>query len=288
MSYGPNPWRQTQWDARAAANFMAGGAGSGLVFVGAMLAAAGTAPVVWIACIGLGVALVGAGLTAVWFEIGRPLRALNVIFNPGTSWMAREAMIAPLLFAVAFSLWATRTLFFAVLLALLALAFAYAQGRLLHAAKGIPAWHDGAVPPWIVATAIVEGLGLALTIGVWIAPAQGFAGRALGLALVLGVALRAALWFAYRRRVSASIVAGAARALDAAGRKLLLVGTVLPAVLALAAAATAEPGFARAALLAAAGALAWAGGWSVKFALVCRASFNRGFALAQLPVRGRR
>lgn len=282
MSYGPNPWRQTQWDARAAANFMAGGAGSGLTFVGAMLAAAGAPAVVWLACVGLGVALVGAGLTAVWFEIGRPLRAVNVIFNPATSWMAREAMIAPLLFAVAFSLWATRSLFFALVLALLALAFAYAQGRLLHAAKGIPAWHDAAVPAWIVATAVVEGAGLALAIGVWLAPVHVFA----SLALVIGVALRAALWFAYRRRVSAAIVAGAARALDVAGRSLLLAGTALPA--ALVGIATAEPGFAGHAMLAAAGALAWLGGWSAKYALVCRASFNRGFSLARLPVRGRR
>jgi len=26
MSYGPSPWHQTSWDARAAGNFMCGGA----------------------------------------------------------------------------------------------------------------------------------------------------------------------------------------------------------------------------------------------------------------------
>ena len=31
MTYGPKPWHQTSWDARAAANFMAGGTGSGLI-----------------------------------------------------------------------------------------------------------------------------------------------------------------------------------------------------------------------------------------------------------------
>ena len=31
MSFGPNPWQQTNWDWRAAGNFMGGGAGAGLV-----------------------------------------------------------------------------------------------------------------------------------------------------------------------------------------------------------------------------------------------------------------
>ena len=30
------------------------------------------------------------------------------------------------------------------------------------------------------------------------------------------------------------------------------------------------------------------GGWLAKFGLVCRASYNRGFALPHLPIRGRR
>ena len=36
MSFGPKPWHQQSWDARAAANFMAGGAGSGLIFFTAL------------------------------------------------------------------------------------------------------------------------------------------------------------------------------------------------------------------------------------------------------------
>ena len=38
MTYGPKPWHQTSWDARAAANFMAGGTGSGLAVAGAIQA----------------------------------------------------------------------------------------------------------------------------------------------------------------------------------------------------------------------------------------------------------
>ena len=35
MSYGPNPWQQTQWDWRAAGNFICGGAGGGLIAMAA-------------------------------------------------------------------------------------------------------------------------------------------------------------------------------------------------------------------------------------------------------------
>ena len=40
----------------------------------------------------LALALVAAGLGAVWLEIGRPLRAIHVFFNPCTSWMTREVL----------------------------------------------------------------------------------------------------------------------------------------------------------------------------------------------------
>lgn len=283
MSYGPRPWLQAHWDARAATNFMAGGAGSGLAFFGALLAALGAPPAVWIACLAGGVALVGAGLTAVWFEIGRPLRAFNVLFNPRTSWMAREAVIAPLLFACAFALWTTRATMFAVLLAAFALCFAWAQGRMLHASRGIPAWHDPLVPPWIVVTGLVEGAGLAIALSVWLTPVSPW----FGAALVAAALARAALWRAYTRHVAGTIVEGAARALDVAGRRLVRVGTALPALLAAAAFALPGPGGpAQSAALAAAGLLAWLGGWGTKFALVRRAAFNRGFSVAHLPVRG--
>ena len=59
-------------------------------------------------------------------------------------------------------------------------------------------------------------------------------------------------------------------------------GTALP----LALIALAEAGVAAGASLALAGAVAAASGAWVKFALVTRAGFNQGFALARLPVRG--
>ena len=41
MSYGPAPWQQTQWDWRAAANFVCGGAGGGLIVFAALSGAQG-------------------------------------------------------------------------------------------------------------------------------------------------------------------------------------------------------------------------------------------------------
>jgi phenylacetyl-CoA:acceptor oxidoreductase subunit 2 len=97
MSYGPNPWQQTNWDWRAAGNFVCGGAGGGLIVFAALSGAQGLALTVLL--LG-GMALVGTGLLCVWLELGRPLRALHVFFNPRTSWMTREAFAATLLIPV--------------------------------------------------------------------------------------------------------------------------------------------------------------------------------------------
>jgi phenylacetyl-CoA:acceptor oxidoreductase subunit 2 len=97
------------------------------------------------------------------------------------------------------------------------------------------------------------------------------------------VGARFVVWVAYRRRLASSTAAGARVAVDAAGRVLMLAGTLLPLVLigaAAFAAAFALPIAALAGLLAAV-----AGAW-VKLVIVTRAGFNQGFALAHLPVRG--
>ena len=90
-----------------------------------------------------------------WAEIGRPLRALHVFFNPQTSWMTREGMVAMLLMPVGLAsavLWPQ----LAPAAAVLALGFIYCQGRILHMAKGIPAWREPRVVPLIVATGLAE------------------------------------------------------------------------------------------------------------------------------------
>jgi phenylacetyl-CoA:acceptor oxidoreductase subunit 2 len=92
---GVDPWRQTWWDWRAAGNFVAGGTGSGLLLITAVAGLQG-GPVVWLTLLSL--ILVAVGLALVWLELGRPWRFLHVFFNPHTSWMTREAIVAmPLL-----------------------------------------------------------------------------------------------------------------------------------------------------------------------------------------------
>ena len=91
MSGSGAPRLQRSWDSRAACNFIGGGSGTGLLLAAALAFAAG-----WSYFIAgtLAIALIGFGLSMVWLEIGRPLRALNVFFHPQTSWMSREAMLA--------------------------------------------------------------------------------------------------------------------------------------------------------------------------------------------------
>ena len=76
-NFGPKPWHQTNWDFRAALNFIFGGAGAGLLVIAAFSGLSGDA---LRAELLFGMALIGAGFGSGWFEIGRPLRALKVGF----------------------------------------------------------------------------------------------------------------------------------------------------------------------------------------------------------------
>ena len=91
------PWLQTNWDWRAAGNFIGGGSGTGLAILAALASIQGT--VYWPMGL-IGAVLVGIGLFCVWLEIGRPWRALHVFFHPQTSWMTREAFVSALLLPV--------------------------------------------------------------------------------------------------------------------------------------------------------------------------------------------
>lgn len=265
MSFGPKPWQQLHWDWRAAGNFMAGGAGAGLIV---FAVPGGAHPLVLIA----GLALIGVGLLCVWAEIGRPLRAINVFFNPITSWMTREGMVATVLMPVGLAsavLWPA----LAPLAALLALAFVYCQGRILHMSKGIPAWREPRVVPLIIATGLAEGAGLLMLVS----PELFVQGWLLALAAAALLA-RLVLWAGYRKRLAAR----ARAALAGAERGMVWGGTALPLALMVLAAAGWLPSL----LLAAAGIAAAAAGAAFKFVLITRAAFNQGFALAQVPVRG--
>ena len=247
--------QQTSWDARAALNFMLGGAGAGLLGASALFASR--------ASILLALLLIAAGLGAVWLETGRKLRAANVFLNPFTSWMSRESFMAVLVFAFGIPGWVIQEKLLISLAALAALVFLWCQARILSAAKGIPAWRAPEVVPLVVSTGLAEGLGLALFFDASIALLTLFA---------LALAARALAWRRYFAAVKPA-------ALEGAGRVLLRLGTF--AALALACAAYFIP-----AVAPLAGAAALAAGWRLKFRLITRAAFRQGLTLSRLPVRG--
>lgn len=278
MTFGPASSQQASWDWRAAGNLIGGGAGSGLIVFTALSGVPGPALAALMAG---GLALIGGGLLCVWFEIGRPLRALHVFFNPRTSWMTREAITGTLLFPTG-AVAAAGVPGFVWPAAALALAFVYCQSRMLRAAKGIPAWREPLLSPLLVCTGLVEGGGL-----FFLTDAFHRSGTVpLLVAFGVLVLVRVLVWFAYRRRVGATTAPRALAALDLVGRSLQLVGTLIP--LALIAMAVVV-GMSGATMLAVVGMIGLSGalaGASVKFALVTRAGFNQGFTLKHLPVRG--
>jgi phenylacetyl-CoA:acceptor oxidoreductase subunit 1 len=276
---GVEPWLQSHWDWRAAANFMCGGAGAGL-FVLAVLAGLASASPVSLALVAL--ALVAAGLFCVWLEIGRPWRFINVLLHPQQSWMTRESIVALAFFALGLAaLWSgSRGMLAAAALA--ALGFLYCQARVLAAAKGIPAWRAPRIVPLIIVTGLCEGAGLFLAASALLAPlAPMRMAAAAGLAVL--AAMRAVVWRAYLDSLDGGAPSRTLEVLRAFDLWFLLSGVLAPLVLI--AAAFMAPG-AEAPLFVLAGASAFAAGWALKYILITRAAYNQGFALAHVPVRG--
>lgn len=269
MSFGPNPWQQSNWDWRAAGNFVFGGAGSGLIVFAASAGVGARVPML------VGAALVALGLLCVWAEIGRPWRALHVYFNPRTSWMSREAIVAPVLFAAIAAHWAgiPRAGWVA---GALAIAYAYCQARILVAAKGIPAWREPRLAHLMLATGLAEGGGLYLLLA-------GGATRWAVFGVALALLARLLAWRPWRRRIRASVQA--LGEIDRAGAVLRTTALAALAGVAVAALLPAQMLLATV-LQGGAGALAAVGGMMFKLVLITRAGFNQGFALAHLPVRG--
>lgn len=274
--FGPNSWQQTSWDWRAAGNFICGGMGSGLLIATALFgtpAPHSLASPHWQVFSGL--ALVGLGLLSVWLEIGRPLRALHVFLNPRTSWMSREAFVGALLFPAGLLamlgingwIWIT---------AALAMTFLYCQSRMLPAARGIPAWRSGVLSLLMVITGWCEGCGLFLLLG----DAPGRTSIALLLVTVALLVVRLLVWQRYRSDVDANLVARSRAVLKAVNSHVLVTGTLLPIGMLAVGWLMGVPihGIAG-------GFLVWAGA-NMKYMLVTRASYNQGFALTKLPVRG--
>jgi phenylacetyl-CoA:acceptor oxidoreductase subunit 2 len=268
------PWRQLAWDWRAAGNFIGGGSGTGLLFIAGIAAGPG-----YPAHALIGMILIGAGLLCVWAEIGRPWRALNVFRHARTSWMTREALVAPFVFAAGTAAVVTGSTSLAWITAALALAYLYCQARMLHAGRGIPAWRHPAVIPLMLISGCAEGAG-------WYGMIQAVLdARAMPpwLPLLLAglVVSRLLIYMGYRTRLART---GAPRTtlavLEDFARTLAVLDTA--AVLAVIAAYA----LAQDRIVVFAGLLAVVAGWLLKFTLVVRAAFNQGFALPRLPDRG--
>lgn len=274
---GLAPWLQTAWDLRAAGNFIGGGSGTGLLILVSLGAFRGLySPVLLVA----GLALVGLGLFSVFLEIGRPLRAINVLLGGKRSWMTREAVVAGVLFPLGGA-----ALFFPDLAKLVwipALAYLYCQARILEAAKGIPTWRSPLILPLILTTGIAEGAGVLLLL----APLTLVGGAPDWVAGVLigAVAARLFVWMFYRRRmVAGGAPVQAAAVLVGFSAPFTLGGNVMPVMMLMAAGIM--PDIAVAAL-AAAGLTAMAGGWALKIIIVTKAAHNQGFSIEHSPARG--
>lgn len=269
------PRRQTNWDWRAAGNFIGGGSGSGLLLFAAISSGSGST-------ILTALGLIALGLLCVWLEIGRPLRAMNVFLHAHTSWMTRESLVAPPLFLCGvLAAWTGNALWFWPA-GLLALLFLYCQGRILNAAKGIPAWRARGTVPLIVVTGLTEGAGLLAFI-----LALTGAGQPAWLAAVLLILLaaRAWAWRSYFKELSSAKTPRQALA-TLNGIEVPFMWTGHGATAALILMALALPAMNGPWLVGAAGLLAAASGWLLKYTMIVRASFNQGYALPRVPVRG--
>ena len=269
------PRQQREWDIKGALNFILGGAGSGLLVASPFAAMLGADPRPFVA---LGMALVAGGLFSVWLKIGRPWRAFHVVRRPSTSWMTREALIAPFLFVACLLGILTGAPLFVLVAALMGALYAYAQARILKANIGISAWRRWSCVALIVVTAVVEGVGIvAFSAPFWPSLAP------LGFLLAALVVARYIAWTNYiadLRRTGAP--KGTLEAFDVFAPRFLILGHAAAIVFALIGAIGAYP-----TALALGGAFAAVAGALFKYTLVCRAAFTQGFALPRTPARGR-
>lgn len=274
---GVAPAQQGNWDWRAAGNFIGGGTGTGFLLVAALVAMGGL-PVWPLALIGL--AFVGGGLFCVWLEVGRPWRAMNVFFHPQTSWMSREAVVAVPLFGVGGLALLLNEPWPLLAAAVLGMLFLFAQANILQAAKGIPAWREPLIVPFIISTGIAEGGGLLLAllaaagvVPVWLPPVFLFA-----------VIVRFVWWRMYLARLFEGVAPMATRrTARALNKPFFWAGHVAPSLL-LALGLAVPPAGAPAFILA--GLAVMLAGWWIKLAIVTRLAHEQGFAIPVSPRRG--
>jgi len=277
------PTLQKDWDIRGTGNFVFGGTGTGFLLALAVASFFGISPQ-WMTLLALG--FIGFGLLCVMAKIGRPLRAINVMFNPQTSWMSREAMAAGPVFLLGLVTVFIGGVPAAIIAALAGLGFLYCQGMILVASKGIPAWRAPEVLPLFITTGIVEGIGLLMVAGPLFVgfDAISLAQPVLFALCLIAIASRVFAWRRYRKALQETgAPTGTLTALGEAESIVTVAGHILPvALLGLAAYVPETTIWA----LPVAGLLAGLVGWYLKFVIINKAAFNQGFAIPHTPARG--
>ena len=280
---------QKFWDWRAAMNWCFGGLAAGYAIVGALAYLFVDNDIQELAFSGFGAAILMAiGLFFVWLKIGRKFRAWRAVFRPQTSWMTREIYAAAVFFpAVLIGIVFGSAIAF-LIASLAALAFLICQAKILHLAKGIPAWRMPLIPSMIFLTGLFEGVGLSGFLLFFFGEARVGGGAEFATSLaVAGMALavlNAALWVQYRRTAKPNGIPPLARqAIGGIALPLHIAGHGVPFILfAISLFAASGPNV----YLMVAGLTAVVGGFFWKFGIVVRASYQQGFALGKLPQRG--
>ena len=219
------------------------------------------------------------GLFFVFLKLGRKVRFLFVLLRPGTSWMTRETYAVVLFYpGVIASLAWSHPAFYA-LTGLAAVAFLISQAQILFAAKGIPAWRAPQVPWMLMATGLLEGVGLVAIVSSALKDAM-ISSAAMGVAGFVLAVVNVAVFAAYRRNAKSNGIGPLSRKdIEGVAPVVLLAGYGLPALC-----FAFAPLAAKAALIG--GMMAVAGGFFWKFTLVTRICHQQGFALPKVPQRG--
>jgi phenylacetyl-CoA:acceptor oxidoreductase subunit 2 len=275
---GVEPWHQTPWDWRAAVQFICGGTGTGLLLFTALAAYLESGWPAWSVLPAL--AFVGLGLLSVFIKLGRRWRAAFVVRNPATSWMTREALLAPPVLGLGFLAAVLNSPALALAAAVFGLGFMYAQARILKEAKGIPIWREPLIVLLLLSTGLTEGAALLLIVAALL---DGVGAWALA-ALVVLLLVRAGVWTIYHAKLARPGAAPiqSVDVLTRCNRLLAPIGHGVPLLAALVALVFPDGEIVMGLL---AGCVALLGGWYLKFNLIARAAFNQGFALVRTPAR---
>ena len=276
--------RQEFWDWRAAMNWMLGGLSSGFAIVLYAFYLYGSLEADVLARMNLlAAALMGGGLLSVFWKLGRPERSWRAILRPNTSWMTRELYTVAIFFpaVTAGYLWQAPISF--ALSAAAAAAFLLCQGQILYRARGIPAWRAPLIPYMIVASGLLEGMGLlAFMVGL----PNGFPIEASDVAkpAIVLIIVNAVLWQTYRNGLAKHGVPPLAREAIAECDHAIRYGGHWVAVV-LFALSVMLPQIPLS-IMTIAGVALIGGGAFWKWTVILRAGYFQGFHLARTPQRG--